>query len=76
MRLSQELAGFSKGKADKLRKAMGKKKKDILDGLKVDFMEGAEAKGLPAKTLEKIWSDWEAFASTRSTRATPPAMRG
>ena len=62
MRLSQELAGFSKGKADKLRKAMGKKKKDILDGLKVDFMEGAEAKGLPAKTLEKIWSDWEAFA--------------
>ena len=62
MRLSQELAGFSKGKADKLRKAMGKKKKDILDGLKVDFMEGAQAKGLPSEKLEKIWSDWEAFA--------------
>ena len=62
MRLSQSLAGFSKGKADKLRKAMGKKKKDILDGLKKDFMEGAEAKGHPVKTLEKIWSDWEAFA--------------
>ena len=62
MRLSQTLAGFSKGKADKLRKAMGKKKKDILDGLKVDFMKGAEANGHPAATLEKIWSDWEAFA--------------
>ena len=62
MRLSQSLAGFSKGKADKLRKAMGKKKKDILDGLKVDFMEGAQAKGLPQDKLEKIWSDWEAFA--------------
>ena len=62
MRLSQTLAGFSKGKADKLRKAMGKKKKDILDGLKVDFMEGAKANGHPSETLEKIWSDWEAFA--------------
>ena len=62
MRLSQSLAGFSKGKADKLRKAMGKKKKDILDGLKVDFMQGAQAKGHPAEKLEKIWSDWEAFA--------------
>ena len=62
MRLSQTLAGFSKGKADKLRKAMGKKKKDILDGLKVDFMQGAQAKGHPSATLEKIWSDWEAFA--------------
>ena len=62
MRLSQSLAGFSKGKADKLRKAMGKQKKDILDGLKVDFMQGAQAKGHPAEKLEKIWSDWEAFA--------------
>ena len=62
MRLSQTLAGFSKGKADKLRKAMGKKKKDILDGLKVDFMQGAQAKGHPSATLEKIWSDWESFA--------------
>ena len=62
MLLSQSLAGFSKGKADKLRKAMGKKKKDILDGLKKDFMEGAVEKGHPQKVLEKIWSDWEAFA--------------
>jgi DNA polymerase-3 subunit alpha len=62
MRLSQSLAGFSKGKADQLRKAMGKKKKDLLDGLKKDFIEGAEAKGHPSKVLEKIWSDWEAFA--------------
>ncbi|MBP5389436.1 MAG: DNA polymerase III subunit alpha [Bacteroidales bacterium] len=62
MRLSQKLAGFSKGKADKLRKAMGKKKKDVLDSLKVSFMEGALANGHPQETLEKIWSDWEAFA--------------
>ena len=62
MQISQAVAGFSKGKADKLRKAMGKKKKDILDGLKKDFMEGAEANGHPKDTLEKIWSDWEAFA--------------
>ena len=62
MQISQAVAGFSKGKADKLRKAMGKKKKDILDGLKKDFMDGAVANGHPQKTLEKIWSDWEAFA--------------
>jgi len=62
MQISQAVAGFSKGKADKLRKAMGKKKKDILDGLKKDFMEGAVANGHPEGTLEKIWSDWEAFA--------------
>ena len=62
MRLSQKLAGFSKGKADKLRKAMGKKKKDVLDSLKGDFMKGALANGYPEDTLEKIWKDWEAFA--------------
>ena len=62
MRLSQKLAGFSKGKADKLRKAMGKKKKDVLDSLKASFMDGALAKGYPQQTLEKIWKDWEAFA--------------
>ena len=62
MRISQAVAGFSKGKADKLRKAMGKKKKDLLDGLRKDFMEGAIARGHDAKILEKIWSDWEAFA--------------
>ena len=62
MRLSQSLAGFSKGKADKLRKAMGKKKKDVLDSLKDDFIKGALEKGHPKDKLEKIWSDWEAFA--------------
>ncbi len=62
MRISQAVAGFSRGKADMLRKAMGKKKKDILDGLKADFMEGALQRGHDPKILEKIWSDWEAFA--------------
>ena len=60
--LSQKLAGFSKGKADKLRKAMGKKKKDVLDSLKDSFINGAVAKGHPKEVLEKIWKDWEAFA--------------
>ena len=62
MQISRSVAGFSRGKADKLRKAMGKKKKDVLDGLKADFMEGAQARGHDGKTLEKIWTDWEAFA--------------
>ena len=62
MRLSQKLAGFSKGKADKLRKAMGKKQKSVLDSLKESFMEGAAKNGHPKEMLEKIWSDWEAFA--------------
>ena len=62
MRLSQKLAGFSKGKADKLRKAMGKKKKDVLDSLRQSFMEGALKNGHPQDVLEKIWKDWEAFA--------------
>lgn len=62
MLLSQKLAGFSKGKADKLRKAMGKKKKDVLDSLKDSFINGAVAKGHPKEVLEKIWKDWEAFA--------------
>ncbi len=62
MLLSQKLAGFSKGKADKLRKAMGKKKKDVLDSLKDSFIKGAVANGHPQEVLEKIWKDWEAFA--------------
>ena len=62
MRLSQKLAGFSKGKADKLRKAMGKKQKSVLDSLKESFMKGAEANGHPSEILQKIWSDWETFA--------------
>ena len=62
MLLSQKLASFSKGKADKLRKAMGKKQKDVLDSLKESFMSGALANGYPQNILEKIWKDWEAFA--------------
>jgi DNA polymerase-3 subunit alpha len=63
MLLSQKLADFTKGEADVLRKAMGKKQKDVLDKMKGKFMEGAMAKGHPADKLEKIWTDWEAFAS-------------
>ena len=62
MLLSQKLAGFSKGEADVLRKAMGKKQKYILDKMKEQFVQGASAKGHPADKLEKIWTDWEAFA--------------
>ncbi len=62
MLLSQKLGGFSKGDADVLRKAMGKKQKSVLDKMKVQFIEGATAKGHPADKLEKIWTDWEAFA--------------
>lgn len=63
MLLSQKLAGFSKGEADILRKAMGKKDKATLDKLKPKFLEQAGAKGFSEKVLEKIWTDWEAFAS-------------
>ena len=63
MLLSQSLADFSKGDADVLRKAMGKKQKDVLDKMKPKFIEQAEAKGHDAVILEKIWKDWEAFAS-------------
>ncbi len=62
MLLSQSLAGFSKGDADVLRKAMGKKQKAVLDKMKDQFVEGAKKKGHPEDKLEKIWTDWEAFA--------------
>lgn len=62
MLLSQKLAGFSKGEADKLRKAMGKKIRKDLDVLKPKFIKGAKEKGHPEDILEKIWKDWEAFA--------------
>jgi DNA polymerase III subunit alpha len=62
MLLAQKLAGFSKGDADVLRKAMGKKQKSVLDKMKAQFMKGATDKFLPAEKLEKIWTDWEAFA--------------
>ena len=63
MLLSQKLAGFTKGQADTLRKAMGKKKKDVLDKMKGDFLDGAVAHGHDRTVCEKIWTDWEAFAS-------------
>jgi DNA polymerase III subunit alpha len=62
MLLAQKLAGFSKGDADVLRKAMGKKDRKTLDKMKGKFIEGATTKGHPAKVLEKVWTDWEAFA--------------
>ncbi len=62
MLLSQKLAGFSKGDADVLRKAMGKKDRATLDKMKGKFIDGAKAKGHPEEKLNKIWTDWEAFA--------------
>lgn len=63
MLLSQKLAGFTKGEADVLRKAMGKKQKDVLDKMKPKFVAQAAEKGHDPVVLEKIWKDWEAFAS-------------
>jgi len=62
MLLSQKLAGFSKGDADVLRKAMGKKQKAVLDKMKDKFIKGCEARGHKQDICEKIWTDWEAFA--------------
>ena len=63
MLLSQKLAGFTKGQADKLRKAMGKKIKSVLDEMKPMFIGGGTERGHDVVILEKIWKDWEAFAS-------------
>ena len=63
MLLSRLLADFTRGESDALRKAMGKKKKDIVDAMKPKFIEGGKKNGHDPKVLEKIWSDWEAFAS-------------
>lgn len=63
MLLSQKLAGFTKGEADMLRKAMGKKKKALLDQMLPKFIAGGEERGHAKETLEKVWKDWEAFAS-------------
>jgi DNA polymerase III subunit alpha len=62
MLLSQKLAGFSKGMADSLRKAMGKKIKAMMDDLKEKFIEGCRQNGYKDAITEKIWTDWEAFA--------------
>ena len=63
MLLSQKLAGFTKGEADVLRKAMGKKIFAVLQKMKPKFLEGGKANGHPEDILEKIWKDWEAFAA-------------
>ncbi len=63
MLLSQKLAGFTGGEADTLRKAMGKKKRDVLDKMKPKFLEGCKERGHDMAVCEKIWGDWEAFAS-------------
>ena len=63
MLLSQKLAGFSKGDADLLRKGMGKKIKAVLDKLKPKFFDGCKDNGFDINTVDKIWTDWEAFAS-------------
>jgi len=62
MLLSQKLAGFSKGDADVLRKAMGKKQIEVLNKMEAQFMDGATAKGHPKDKLTKVWNDWKAFA--------------
>lgn len=62
MLLSQKIGGFTKGDADVLRKAMGKKQKSVLDKMKAQFVAGAVKNGHPEKVLDKIWTDWEAFA--------------
>jgi DNA polymerase-3 subunit alpha len=63
MLLSRLLAGFTRGESDTLRKAMGKKQKDKMEELKEKFFTGGESNGYKRKTLEKIWGDWEKFAS-------------
>ncbi|MFA6932017.1 MAG: DNA polymerase III subunit alpha [Bacteroidales bacterium] len=62
MQLSQAIAGFTKGQADKLRKAMGKKQKEVMDELKEKFIKGSKEKDLDVVLVEKIWQDWEKFA--------------
>ncbi|MBC7865685.1 MAG: DNA polymerase III subunit alpha, partial [Bacteroidia bacterium] len=62
MLLSQKLANFTKGDADVLRKAMGKKQKDVLDKMKSKFIDNAAKNGHDTKVCEKVWTDWEAFA--------------
>ncbi|MBK8851102.1 MAG: DNA polymerase III subunit alpha [Saprospiraceae bacterium] len=63
MLLSQKLANFTKGEADLLRKAMGKKNRKLIDETYPKFLEGCKANGHPEPIIEKIWKDWEAFAS-------------
>ena len=63
MLLSRQLANFTRGESDKLRKAMGKKQKTIVEEMKPKFIEGGKKNGHDPAILDKIWKDWEAFAS-------------
>ena len=63
MLLSQKLANFSKGEADQLRKAMGKKDAKLLEKLKPKFFNGGQKNNIKSNVLEKIWSDWQSFAA-------------
>lgn len=63
MLLSRQLADFTRGESDALRKAMGKKKKNIVDAMRPKFIEGGKKNGHDPQVLEKIWADWEKFAS-------------
>ena len=76
MLLSREIADFTRGESDGLRKAMGKKLADKMAELKVKFLAGGTKKGYKEDTLEKIWADWAKFASYASTRAMLPATAG
>jgi len=69
MLLSQKLAGFTRGQADSLRKAMGKKRHDLLAKMKPKFIEGGMKNGHPKEILEKIWEDWKSFASYAFNRS-------
>jgi DNA polymerase-3 subunit alpha len=62
MRISREMGGFSRGEADSLRKAMSKKKADLMEQFRIKFVEGAIANDVPEKVVLKIWEDWTAFA--------------
>lgn len=62
MKISRALGGFTAGQADTLRKAMGKKRREVLDKLKDDFVNGCEKNNVSRKIAEKIWHDWEGFA--------------
>ena len=76
MLLSQKLAGFTKGEADKLRKAMGKKLKDVLAEMKPKFIEGGGKKGHPAETLERYGKTGKPLPAMPSTSRTPLVMHG
>src|SRR5690606_14216776 len=74
MLLSQELANFTKGEADMLRKAMGKKQIAVLDKMKPKFIDQARANGHDAKSLDKVWKDWDAFARYAFNKSQSPCF--